>query len=342
MERVKYNKTYLMQHKGEQAMAKKGLDVSQWQGNINFQRVKDAGYSVVYIKAGEGNNTTDPFFEQNYKKAKRAGMEVGFYYYVTARSASQARHQAHHFVKITAKKEYECRLAMDFEDLTGLSQKEIREIGRAFLRSVEDLTGTKPMVYSDYSNTTIWKRPITDYPLWIAYYNRRVPEPINGWRTYTAWQYSDEGRVSGISTRVDLDQFRGDTFLKKRNKHKRPKADLYAYHNTKIIYNVKKGDTLASIARLYHTSVAAIAKENDIANPDKIYIGEKLKIVIRDKQRDEGRNRFIKIRKGDTLFQLAKKYNTSVSALVEENHILSPDLIFPGQRLKISKSPFVL
>lgn len=342
MERAKYNKTYLMQHKGEQAMAEKGLDVSQWQGNINFQRVKDAGYSVVYIKAGEGSNTIDPYFEKNYKKATKAGMKVGFYYYVTARSASQARHQAKHFAKITAKKEYECRLAMDFEDLTGLSPKEIREIGTAFLRSIEDLTGTKPMVYSDYSNTTIWKRPITDYPLWIAYYNRKVPEPINSWRTYTVWQYSDEGRIPGISARVDLDRFRSDAFLKEKNMHKNPKKDIYVYHNTKITYNVKKGDTLSSIARLYHTTVAAIAKENDITNPDKIYLGEKLKIVIRDKQKDEARNRFVKIKKGDTLSQIARKYNTSVSALTEVNHILSPDLIFPGQRLKISKSTFEL
>lgn len=319
-------------------MAKKGLDVSQWQGHIDFQRVKDAGYSVVYIKAGEGSNTTDPFFEENYRKARRAGMEVGFYYYVTARSASQARHQAHHFVKITAKKEYECRLAMDFEDLIGLSQGEIREIGSAFLRSVEDLTKTKPMVYSDYSNTAIWKRPITDYPLWLAYYNRRVPEPVNGWRTYTVWQYSNEGRVPGISTRVDLDQFRSDAFLRKRRKHERPKRNSYAYRNTKITYLVKKGDTLSSIAKLYHTTIGAIARENDIANPNKIYVGEKLKIIIRDKQKDKAGNRYIKIKKGDTLFRLAKKYNISISVLAKENHILSPDLIFPGQRLKISKS----
>lgn len=326
---------------GEHAMAEKGLDVSQWQGHINFQKVKDAGYSAVYIKAGEGSNTIDPFFEENYRKAKRAGMKVGFYYYVTAKSASQARHQAHRFVDITAKKEYECRLAMDFEDLTGLSQKEIREISAAFLRSVEDLTKTKPMVYSDYSNTTIWKRPITDYPLWLAYYNRRVPEPINGWRTYTAWQNSDEGRVPGISARVDLDQFRKDTFLKKRGKHRRPKKNLYVYHNTRIVYTIKKGDTLSSIAKLYRTTVSAIAKENDIANPNRIYTGEKLKIVIRDKQRDEARNRYIKIKNGDTLYGIAKKYNIPVSVLIEENHILSPDLIFPGQRLKIPKSVFI-
>ncbi len=63
-----------------------GIDVSRWQGNINFSFVKNAGISVVYIKSSEGKTYIDPYFEKNYSEAKANGLKVGFYHYVTARS----------------------------------------------------------------------------------------------------------------------------------------------------------------------------------------------------------------------------------------------------------------
>ena len=131
---------------GEQ---RRGIDVSMWQGDIDFEEVAESGVDTVYIRSGLGSDYTDPYFEQNYERARAAGLNVGFYHYVTARTVSQAEYQAHFFVNTIQGKEFQCRLAMDFEDLTTLSAAEANEIGLAFIRKVEDLSGKGTVVYSD-------------------------------------------------------------------------------------------------------------------------------------------------------------------------------------------------
>ena len=71
-----------------------GIDVSKWQGTIDFQAVADAGIQIVYMRAGQGTDYVDPYFQDNYTKARAAGLKVGFYYYVTAQTPSQARQEA--------------------------------------------------------------------------------------------------------------------------------------------------------------------------------------------------------------------------------------------------------
>ena len=63
-----------------------GIDVSRWQGNINFSLVNNSGISIVYIKSSEGRTYIDPYYEKNYSEAKANGLKVGFYHYVTAKS----------------------------------------------------------------------------------------------------------------------------------------------------------------------------------------------------------------------------------------------------------------
>lgn len=77
---------------GEQ---RRGIDVSMWQGDIDFEEVAESGMDTVYIRSGLGSDYTDPYFEQNYERARAAGLNVGFYHYVTARTVSQAEYQAH-------------------------------------------------------------------------------------------------------------------------------------------------------------------------------------------------------------------------------------------------------
>lgn len=76
----------------------KGIDVSHWQGDINYTKVKDAGIEIVYIKATEGQNTVDPYFSSNYEKAKAAGLKIGLYHFVRAISTDAAILEAKHFV----------------------------------------------------------------------------------------------------------------------------------------------------------------------------------------------------------------------------------------------------
>lgn len=135
-----------------------GIDVSSWQRTINFTNVKSSGVDVVYIKSSEGKSYIDPYFETNYRNAKANGLKIGFYHYVTARSASQAQEQANFFAKVIAGKEIDCRLAMDFESFGNLSISEINKISKVFLETLENATKTNVVIYSNaYSaRTNFW------------------------------------------------------------------------------------------------------------------------------------------------------------------------------------------
>lgn len=336
---VSYNNGNIVLYGGS-FMDYHGLDVSQWQGNIDFQKVKEDGFSIVYIKAGEGSDSVDPFFERNYENAFKEGLKIGFYYYVTARSASQAKQQARHFVSITSNKSYDCRLAMDFEDLTGLSRHQVNGIGTAFIDALGELTETEPMVYSDRSNTSVFSVPITSYPLWLAYYDENPPTSLNNWSSFIGWQYTDAGRIDGIQTSVDLNWFYDDVLLPNSHIHGTPDQNYYPFLETTVRYRVRKGDTLGKIARLYHTTVTELVKVNHIENQNLIYINQILKIPVDDEQKDSDIYILYTIRPGDTLFSIANQYDTTIAELTKLNHINSPDLIYPGQRLKILRSVY--
>ena len=136
----------------------RGIDVSVYQGDIDFHRVKEAGIEVVYIRAGEGSDYTDTYFEANAQKAKEAGLHFGFYLYVTARTEEQAREQARFFSDLIQNKEYTCRPAMDLEQFSGMSEERINEVGLAFLKELESLTGITPV---SYTHRDVYKRQVS-------------------------------------------------------------------------------------------------------------------------------------------------------------------------------------
>lgn len=153
-----------------------GIDVSSWQRNIDFFAVKDYGIDVVYIKSSEGKSYIDPYFETNYKNAKANGLKVGFYHYVTARSVEQAKEQANFFAKVISGKQIDCRLAMDFEDFGILSVSQINEISKVFLETLENVTNSQALIYSNaYSARTIFSQELAKYPLWVANYGVTAP-----------------------------------------------------------------------------------------------------------------------------------------------------------------------
>lgn len=192
----------------------RGIDVSVWQGDIDFARVKAAGIEAVYIRAGEGTNLTDRYFERNYEKAREAGLKYGFYHYVTARSVEEAEEQADFFASLIRSKPYDMKAAMDFENLSGLTEDEAVAIARAYLERLERRSGHVPAVYSDaYDAEAVWKSRLTAYPLWVADYGVREPYSIGGWERWSGFQYSDRGTVRGINGHVDLDYFTDEILL---------------------------------------------------------------------------------------------------------------------------------
>ena len=310
-----------------------GIDVSQWQGNIDFEQVAAAGIRVVYIRSSMGSSYIDPYFEQNYQRAKAAGLQIGFYHYVTARSVTQARYQAQFFVNTVQGKEFDCRLAMDFEDLVGLSSGEANQIGLAFIQSVEEISGKGAVVYSDVSNaTSVFGGELIHYPLWVAEYGVPVSNVSVNWSSWAGWQYSDRGQIPGISGVVDRDYFNDAIFLENSGQVRPVPAP--APSSETVEYQIQPGDTLWAIARLYRTSVSSIVQENGIANPAFIYPGEVIRIAVQD-DASEADDYVYRVRPGNTLSGIAAKYRTTVSRLVSLNRISNPNLIYAGEQLRI-------
>lgn len=159
-----------------------GIDVSHWQGDIDFSAVKNSGISIVYMKTSEEKSFIDPNFEKNYEMAKANNLKVGFYHYVTAQDVDAAKEQAIFFARVIAGKSPDCKLAMDFEDFGSLSLSEINEISKVFLETLEKETNSKALIYSNsYSARNIFSEELTKYPLWVANYNVSSPSENGKW-----------------------------------------------------------------------------------------------------------------------------------------------------------------
>ena len=319
----------------------RGIDVSEWQGYIDYREVKRDGIEIVYIKSSEGDNIVDPYFKTNYDNAKKNGLKIGFYHFLTARTEEEARREAEYFSRVISGTSPECRLAMDFEQFGDLNVREINNISRIFLERVEELTKKKMIIYSDLSNARdIFDRELArKYPLWIAEYGVSVPSNNGKWNEWVGFQYTDMGRVRGIRGFVDRDEFTEDIFL---SETKRLETDKNNKNKIRI-YTVKRGDTLSKIARRFGTTVREIAGLNGIRNINRIYVGEKLKIDVTrnideiNKTRLETKHSIYTIKKGDTLSKIAKQFNVSIKSIVKLNEILNRDLIFAGERLRINR-----
>lgn len=191
-----------------------GIDVSHWEGDINFREVKDAGIRFVYIKSSEGDSLIDPDFERNYREARKARLKIGFYHYVTARTTEEAKREARHFAEVIRGKKYHGRPVMDFESFGNLTRERINEISLTFLQELREATGKNVAIYSDASNAeNTFDARLSVYPLWIAQYGVSHPDMQNHWRRWSGWQYTDSGRVNGIHGTVDRDYFTEDMLV---------------------------------------------------------------------------------------------------------------------------------
>lgn len=245
-----------------------GIDVSAYQGIINFKSAAQAGIEIVYIRAGTSPDRIDTSFESNPRKALDAGLHIGFYYYLRARTPEEAASQARRFHRLIAGKTFDCRPAMDYETFPGLAPEQINENAAAFLKTLQGLLGYAPLLYSDaYRVRTLWSSSLNAYPLWIAEYGVDRPQTTGAWDTWSGFQYSDTGNIPGIRGRVDLNHFRSSVFIQDSSPKPEPER-----------YTVQPGDTLWSIAKAHNTTVKILVDLNQIADPNRIYPGEILKI----------------------------------------------------------------
>ncbi|MEK5477567.1 glycoside hydrolase family 25 protein [Paenibacillus sp. FSL R5-0407] len=189
-----------------------GIDVSHWQGKINWQQVRADGRAFAFIKASQGTGRVDPQFVANAKGAKAAGLLIGAYHFVDATSAAEARREANHFYNTmkTAGVEFDLPPVMDYENNPGkLNKAAINIVAVAFLNELEELCGRQPLIYTGNSFAHNFDASLGKYPIWIARYSTKVPTDVAAWSKWDIWQHSDTGKVPGIAGNVDLNEFNG-------------------------------------------------------------------------------------------------------------------------------------
>ena len=313
-----------------------GIDVSEWQGTIDFEAVADSGIDIVYIRASEGTDYIDPYFRENYENAKANGLKTGFYHYLTARTEEEAIAEAEFFVGNIKGTEPECKLAMDFETFGDLSVEEINEISKVFLERVQELSGKECVIYSDaYNAREVFDAELAaKYAIWVADYFVSEPEDNGKWLSWVGFQFTDRGRINGIDGNVDRDKFTGGILL--NNISKIPEDTTNDAIQEFEYITVRRGNTLSGIAREYNTSYQYLAKINDIPNPNLIYVGQKLKVpVFRNDEINDTSHRLYIVKRGNTLTQIAREFDVTIQEIVELNDIANPNLIFAGEILRI-------
>ena len=311
----------------------RGIDISEFQGEIDFEEVRRSGIEAVYIRVGAGEYT-DEYFAENYERAKAAGLKIGFYHYVTARSVDEGRRQARFFASLAAGREPDMRLAMDFEYFGSLSVSQINAISEAYLDELTALTRREAVIYSDLSNArNIFSRALAEkYPLWAAQYGADEPSANGKWREWVGFQYTDEGRVGGIYGNVDRNIFTEGIFLSDSWRIDGEKRTTVRARTRTLTVYVRAGDTLWAIAREYGTTVEAIVRENRIADPNRIFAGERLRITL--PARGSGEEIYT-VRRGDTPISIAGKFGVTLSALEDRNGLERGETIYAGDKLSI-------
>lgn len=317
-----------------------GIDVSNWQGYIDYNQVKNDGIDIVYIKASQGNNIVDSYFKINYNNAKANGLKVGLYHFLTATSETEAVEQAEFFASVISNTSPDCKLAMDFEVFGNLNTEEINNISTAFLERVREITGKEVIIYSDaYAASNIFGVGLAEnYPLWLAEYDVSTPSNTN-WEYWEGYQYTDQGEVAGVQGYVDRDQFTNEIYLNDNSQI--AQTGNSENYNQDSVYIVQPGNTLSGIAQQYGTTVNELVILNGIQNPNLIYPGQEIKVPINGNTNNETSYNtghiIYTVQPGNTLSELALEYGTTVQNIALLNNIQNVNLIYIGEKLIINR-----
>jgi lysozyme len=165
-----------------------GVDVSKWQGAVDFGKIKAAGMTYVFVKA--------------------TGLVVGSYHFYETNDDPSA--QFGNFRQHADVKPGDLPPVVDIEVLASNSRPDLADDLKSFLAQMEQAWGVRPILYSGVSFANEYLAGFGDYPLWVAEYTSApTPKVPMGWTTWTFWQYSQSGTVAGVDGAVDMDRFNG-------------------------------------------------------------------------------------------------------------------------------------
>lgn len=336
----------------------KGIDVSRWQGIIDWDKVRDSKkveFAIIKSSGGDDGLYPDGRFERNKSEARRINMPRGFYHF--AGGVHDPVEEADHFINTVGELQNGECLVLDWE----VPHSDPVEWCRKFAQRVIDRVGIPPLIYMNLSTVRAhnWK-PLVDMNcgLWVAAWgnNDDVPadseKPGSGqWPFWAIWQYSSNGTIDGIAARVDLNLFSGDVAqfrkygVKSESGPVQPQpAPAPAPQPAPVQtpeYTVQSGDTLSGIAARYNMSWQALYEINKdrVSSPNRIFPGQKLRVPAGGPaQNPANQPVYYTVVSGDTLSSIGARFGTYWKTIYDWNRqVIGPDpnFIKPGQKLRV-------
>lgn len=331
-------------------MQEKCIDVSTWNGNIDWDKVYKSGVKYAMIRSSfgvENPNQVDNKFIRNIENATKAGIKCGVYHYSYAQSVAEAQKEAEFCLKTIKGYKIDLPVAFDIEDSsqTHLGKDTLTNIVIAFCDKIKS-AGYTPMLYCNPSwlNSYLHKdKLLGKYDLWLAHWGVSAPS-----FECTIWQYSDSGTVSGISGNVDLNYIYKDyssgskpnnptsttpttkpeqtSSIKVGDKVTVKNPIIYGTNKTFAVYE-KQYDVIEIVGDRAVIGIGnQITSAISVSNLSKV--GSTTSTVKSDKV-------YYTVKSGDTLSYIAYRYSTTVDKLVELNNIKNRDLIYVGQRIRV-------
>jgi lysozyme len=301
----------------------RGIDVSHWQGAIDWAKVKAAGIQFAIIKAGgsDAGLYTDPKWEENYREAKENGIAVGAYYFVgsACTTAEAGRADAQRFLAQLRGKQLEYPVFMDVEATTANAKAGATEAAIAFCRELEAAgyyAGIYSSTYSGFRDR-LDDSKLTAFTHWVAQYASKCT--YGG--AYGIWQYSSSGRVTGINGNVDLDISYQDypSIIKA--------GGFNGYSKVGTAQPVTPVQPHKSVDELAREVLAGRWGNGDdrkrritTAGYDYAAVQAKVNELLHAQSRPQAV--YYTIRRGDTLSGIARRYGTSVYAIQKLNSSL--------------------
>lgn len=319
-----------------------GIDVSYFQGNINWSAVKDFGIQFAMLRAGYGAGNVDKQFQRNASECNRLGIPFGVYWFSYAYTREGARREADYCIDTIKNYEVQYPVSYDFESASvDYAKKQGVTITSSLATSlVEGFCGrVEELGYFSmyYSNLDFLRRMFADslrakYSLWFARYAQSP-----GIDDIGMWQFTDSGKVDGISGNVDLDIAYYDFayVISKAGLNKLNRVITTPGAGTsssEITYTVRSGDSLSKIAAKYGVSYQSLAAYNNIQNPNRIYPGQVIRIPVGG---SEAVKRSYTVRAGDTLSGIALRFGRTVQELQRMNGISNANQIYVGQVIQV-------
>lgn len=301
-------------------MKKFGIDVSEWQGQINWDLVKN-NIDFAILRLGwignKNNHTIDRYFERNYAECKRLGIPVGVYVYCYSNSVETIKKGAEWTIEKLRNKNLDLPVYIDMEDSTIASKgkETLTNMCIAFNEMIEK-AGYWAGVYANknwFVNYLDKEKLGSRFTCWLAQYSKAYNLEMNN---IDVWQYSSSGTVQGINGRVDVNYMYRDLVAEiKGTASKEPVKEPTVDELVQDVLAGKYGD--------------GIERKKALGNRYNEVQAEVNKLYAKQNQQT------YTVKSGDTLSAIAKKYNTTVADIVAKNNIPNANLIYVGQVLKV-------